>query len=110
MQGPAAAAASQARAVHGLALPRLDMKVAVIAFGTRGDVQPLAVLAYGLARSAPWCTEVALISHASHAHFAEPLLDAANTSSPDTPNSIAKGAAKFVPVNTPPVLWKGQSA
>eukprot|EP00897_Mesotaenium_endlicherianum_P005148 jgi/Mesen1/4661/ME000241S03706 len=41
------------------------MKVAFLAFGTRGDVQPLAVVAIALARTCPKFA-VSFATHAAH--------------------------------------------
>eukprot|EP00903_Cladosiphon_okamuranus_P017745 g16335.t1 len=76
------------------------MKVVVIAFGTRGDVQPLVVLAAGIAARSPWCHEVVFVTHQSHAGFVEHQL-----------HFCGEGTVKpqLATVNSPPVLWKGPS-
>lgn len=77
-----------------------EMKVAVIAFGTRGDVQPLAIVAAGLASSSAWCSEVVVVTHKQHAHFVESLF---------TIGSESESLVEIATVDSPPVLWKGQS-
>ena len=78
------------------------MKVVVIAFGTRGDVQPLIVLAGGIASRSPWCSEVVLVSHHQHGDLAKPLLSACADGS-------TASFATFAPVDSPEVVWKGRS-
>lgn len=75
------------------------MKVAVIAFGTRGDVQPLVILAAGLASSSAWCSKVVVVTHEQHAHFVESLL---------TNGRDSERLTEIATVDSPPVLWKGQ--
>ena len=75
------------------------MKVAVIAFGTRGDVQPLVVLAGGIESRSPSCSEVVLVSHHQHGDLVKSLLCACADGS----------TASFAPVDSPAVIWKGRS-
>lgn len=78
------------------------MKVVVIAFGTRGDVQPLVVLAGGIAARSTWCSEVVLLTHQLHAGFVEHVLRRGAES--------REGLVipQLTTVDSPPVLWKGQ--
>lgn len=78
------------------------MKVAVVAFGSRGDVQPLAILAGGLASRAEWCNQVVLCCHQQHTGFVTALL----AREPCRSNSYSQ--PQIVAVESPPVLWKGQ--
>lgn len=80
----------------------VSMRVAIIAFGTRGDVQPLIVLAGGIASRSPWCSEVVLVSHRQHGDLAKPLLSACAHGS-------TASFATFAPVDSPAVVWKGRS-
>lgn len=68
------------------------MKVAVIAFGTRGDVQPLAILAGGIASRSSWCSETVLVTHDAHRAWCTTMA----------------GQIDVVGVDSPPVLWKGK--
>ncbi|CAM9667318.1 unnamed protein product [Choristocarpus tenellus] len=77
------------------------MKVAVIAFGTRGDVQPLAILTHHLPQTS-FCTKVVLISHSSHQELVESLW---HRSCPDRDRHVFE----FYPVDSPPIIWKGGS-
>ncbi|CAM9552545.1 unnamed protein product [Scytosiphon promiscuus] len=72
------------------------MKVAVIAFGTRGDVQPLVILAAEIASSSSWCSEngLVLVTHDAHRTWCTTLA----------------GQIDIVGVDSPPVLWKGTAA
>lgn len=81
------------------------MKVVVIAFGTRGDVQPLVILASGIAARSAWCSEVVLLTHQLHAGFVESLL--LTLSGADSRDGSTK--PQLATVDSPPVLWKGQS-
>jgi len=68
------------------------MPVVFLALGTRGDVQPLAVLATALARHSP----IVFISHAAHAFLLPPL--------------HAAGVV-FVPLSSlPAACWQGRQA
>lgn len=78
------------------------MKVAVIAFGTRGDVQPLIILAGGIATRSPWCSEVVVVSHHQHGDLVKSLLGACVGGS-------TANLATFAPVDSPAVIWKGRS-
>lgn len=82
-----------------------SMKVVVIAFGTRGDVQPLIVLTGGIASRSPWCSEVVLVSHHQHGDLAKSLLGIGGTS---TDGSTDGSLATFASVDSPAVIWKGQ--
>lgn len=98
-----------------------EMKVVVIAFGTRGDVQPLVIIAAGLVKRS-WCSESVLVTHTQHSHFVNGLLapsiprDGANrdvtatTGAATNGSYTAKSLTNFVPVDSPPVLWKGQGS
>lgn len=98
-----------------------EMKVVVIAFGTRGDVQPLVIIAAGLVERS-WCSEAVLVTHTQHSHFVHGLLapsiprDGANidvtgtTGAATNGSYTAKSLAKFVPVDSPPIIWKGQGS
>lgn len=76
----------------------------MIAFGTRGDVQPLVVLAAGISSRSTWCSEVLLLTHQLHAGFVEPLLKLSRT---EPCESLV--IPQLATVDSPPVLWKGQS-
>ncbi|CAM9436501.1 unnamed protein product, partial [Hapterophycus canaliculatus] len=67
------------------------MKVAVLAFGTRGDVQPLVILAAAIASSSSWCSETVLVTHDAHRVWCTTLA----------------GTIDVVGVDSPPVLWIG---
>lgn len=72
------------------------MKVVVCAFGTRGDVQPLVAIAAGLAEK-DWCNEVTFVTHKQHCEgFVRTLL-----------RQEANSKCKVLPVDSPPVIWKG---
>eukprot|EP00752_Nemacystus_decipiens_P015141 g13488.t1 len=81
------------------------MKVAVIAFGTRGDVQPLVVLAAGVASRSAWCSEVVFLTHQLHAGFVESLL--LKLCAADGGAGPMKTKPQLATVDSPPVLWKG---
>ncbi|CBJ26263.1 amino acid adenylation domain protein [Ectocarpus siliculosus] len=69
------------------------MKATVIAFGTRGDVQPLVLLAAGMAAQSDLWNAVVLVTHDGHHEFVRSLLGG---------QAVAVAA-----VDSPPVLWKG---
>lgn len=77
------------------------MKVAVIAFGTRGDVQPLVILAAGLVSRCTWCSDVVLVSHKQHSALVRSVLDV---------SVHPHHSATFAAVDSPLVIWKGQLA
>lgn len=81
------------------------MKVVVIAFGTRGDVQPLVVLAGGIGSRSPWCSEVVLLSHHQHGDLVNSLLGTCM----DDGSTGGAGSVTFAPVDSPAVIWKGRS-
>lgn len=92
------------------------MQVAVIAFGTRGDVQPLVVLAAGMVERCSWCSSVVLLTHEQHALFVQPLLAllagpnaSSNSNGSSNNNETKEGFAKlkFAKVDSPPVIWRG---
>lgn len=64
-------------------------RVAVFAFGTRGDVLPVAVVAAALARAAP-SASITFITHEAHRNMETHL--------------ARSGVARFVAVSAPPVL------
>lgn len=66
----------------------------MIAFGTRGDVQPLVLLAAGMAARSDLWNAVVLVTHDGHREFVRSLLGG---------QAVAVAA-----VDSPPVLWKGQ--
>lgn len=80
------------------------MRIAVIAFGTRGDVQPLVVLAAGLRQRASWCTGVVIATHTCF----RTLVYSIAFDPPDLDNTEAAAFSRFVAVDSPPLLWKGQ--
>ena len=80
------------------------MRIAVIAFGTRGDVQPLIVLAAGLRLRTTWCTEVVIATHTCF----RTLVQSIALDPPDLDSLEAASIARFVAVDSPPLLWKGQ--
>ncbi|CAB1118483.1 unnamed protein product [Ectocarpus sp. CCAP 1310/34] len=69
------------------------MKATLIAFGTRGDVQPLVLLAAGMAARSDLWNAVVLVTHDGHREFVRSLLGG---------QAVAVAA-----VDSPPVLWKG---
>ncbi|CAM9582598.1 unnamed protein product, partial [Ectocarpus fasciculatus] len=69
------------------------MKATVIAFGTRGDVQPLVLLAAGMASRSDLWSAVVFVTHDGHHEFVRSLLGGQ--------------AVAVVAVDSPPVLWKG---
>lgn len=64
-------------------------RVAVFAFGTRGDVLPVAVVAAALARSEP-SASITFITHEAHRNMERHL--------------VQSGVARFVAVSAPPVI------
>lgn len=84
----------------------MAMKVAVVAFGTRGDVQPLVILAAGLAARSTWCKEVVFLTHQLHAVWVESLLKL-SAGTEHCGDDLAM--PQLATVDSPPVMWKGQS-
>lgn len=74
------------------------MKVALLAFGTRGDVQPLVVLAIAAAKKPAWCNELVFVTHREHADFINPMIESFDP---------ATALIQLVGVKSPAVMWEG---
>ncbi|CAM9245428.1 unnamed protein product, partial [Phaeothamnion confervicola] len=71
------------------------MKAAVLAFGTRGDVQPLAIIAEAWLQNDHRVSSVVFVTHAAHAPLLSELLHGVETFFVDTPPVLAGGASAF---------------
>ncbi|CAN0460443.1 unnamed protein product, partial [Discosporangium mesarthrocarpum] len=72
------------------------MKLTICAFGTRGDVQPLAILTGRLLNSG-FCKSALFVSHAAHQDLMDSLLM----------HEAREKRPEFWAVDSPPVMWKG---